>query len=185
MTGTLPAVEAGIAPDLALAPPDGDEPIESGTSHFVAVDRDGKAVSYTSTIEGPFGSGLMFGGFYLNNELTDFSFAAEEDGRPIANRVEGGKRPRSSMAPTLVYGPDGTLLYAVGAAGGGTIPTQVAKTLIGLIDWNLTMADALALPQLYSPGDTVVLEEDSALVPMIDALTALGHTQVVTRRSCR
>ncbi len=92
----------GDAPPIAWA--DGDEPEENGTSHFVAVDQWGNAVSYTSTVEGSFGSGLMVGGYYLNNELTDFSFSPEADGQPVANRVEGGKRPRSSMAPTLVYG---------------------------------------------------------------------------------
>lgn len=178
---TMAAAQPGVAPETALAPPDGNEPPESGTSHFVTVDSAGNAVSYTSTIEGSFGSGLMIGGFYLNNELTDFSFTPAEDGRTVANRVEGGKRPRSSMAPTVVYGPDGKLLYAVGAAGGGTIPVQVAKTLIGLIDFNLSVDEALALPQLYSPGDVVVIEQGSALEAMADELKALGHAQVTAR----
>jgi gamma-glutamyltranspeptidase/glutathione hydrolase len=94
-TTTLPSPEAGVPAGVAFAPPDGAEPEENGTSHFVAVDREGNAVSYTSTIEGSFGSGIMVGGYYLNNELTDFSFVPEADGRPVANRVEGGKRPRS------------------------------------------------------------------------------------------
>jgi len=180
-TSTMENAEPGIAPKTALAPPDGHEGPENGTSHFVTVDRGGNAVSYTSTIEGPFGSGLMFGGFYLNNEMTDFSFAPEIDGREVANRVEGSKRPRSSMAPTVVYAPDGQMLYVLGAAGGGTIPTQVAKTLIGLIDFNLTLAEALALPQLYSPGDTVVIEEGTILEAMIDDFKALGHDSVMAR----
>ncbi|MBV1916976.1 MAG: gamma-glutamyltransferase, partial [Sphingomonadaceae bacterium] len=163
------------------APPDGMEPPEHGTSHFAAVDRAGNAVSYTSTIEGPFGSGLMFGGFYLNNELTDFSFAPDKKGRPIANRIEGGKRPRSSMAPTLVYGPGSKLVLAIGAAGGGTIPVQVARALIGTIDWGMNIEDALALPLLYSPGNTVVIEQGSALESLIPALNALGHEKVMTR----
>lgn len=178
---TMAAAEPGIAPETALAPPDGNEPPENGTSHIVSVDSAGNAVSYTSTIEGAFGSGLMLGGFYLNNELTDFSFTPEENGRAIANRVEGGKRPRSSMAPTVVYGPDGKLLYVLGAAGGGTIPVQVAKTLIGLIDFNLTLDQALALPQLYSPGDVVVIEQGTALEAMVDDLKALGHAEVTAR----
>lgn len=178
---TMASAEPGIAPETAMAPPDGAEPPEYGTSHFVAIDSQGNAVSYTSTIEGSFGSGLMFGGFYLNNELTDFSFAPEADGRAVANRVEGGKRPRSSMAPTVVYGPDGRLIYVLGAAGGGTIPTQVAKTLIGLIDFKLSLDEALALPQLYSPGDVVVIEQGTMLESMADALRALGHTNVVAR----
>ncbi len=180
-TSTMAIAAPGIAPGSALAPPDGVEPPENGTSHFVTIDSAGNAVSYTSTIEGPFGSGLMFGGFYLNNELTDFSFAPEADGRAVANRVEGGKRPRSSMAPTIVYGPDGRLIYVVGAAGGGTIPTQVAKTLIGLIDFKLSLDEALALPQLYSPGDAVVIEQGTMLEGMVDALKSLGHTTVNAR----
>ena len=171
----MASATAGTPPG-ALAMADGDEPVENGTSHFVAIDRWGSAVSYTSTIEGGFGSGHMFGGFYLNNELTDYSFVPERDGVAVANRVEGGKRPRSSMAPTLVYGPDGTLVLAIGAAGGGTIPIQVAKALIGVIDWGLPVEQAIALPGLYSPGDAIVVEEGSPLLAMQAELEALGHT---------
>ncbi|RPF71425.1 gamma-glutamyltransferase [Aurantiacibacter spongiae] len=171
---TLGRVAAGRVPvEAALA--DGDEPEEHGTSHFAIVDGDGNAVSWTSTIEGPFGSGLMYGGFYLNNELTDFSFSPEKDGVPVANRVEGSKRPRSSMAPTLVFDADGRMVLAVGAAGGATIPVQVAKSLIGWIDWGMTAQQAIALPVLFSPGDTVVLERGSALGAMQAPLEALGH----------
>lgn len=174
-TARMVSASAGTPPG-ALAMADGDEPVENGTSHFVTVDRWGTAVSYTSTIEGGFGSGHMFGGFYLNNELTDYSFVPERGGIAVANRVEGGKRPRSSMAPTLVYGPDGTLVLAIGAAGGGTIPIQVAKALIGVIDWGLPVEQAIALPGLYSPGDAIVVEEDSPLLAMQAELEALGHT---------
>lgn len=173
--GTPPSREP--LADLA----DGQGPQENGTSHFVAVDGLGNAVSYTSTIEGPFGSGLMVGGYYLNNELTDFSFTPQADGKPVANRVEGGKRPRSSMAPTLVYDRDGKLVLAIGAAGGATIPVQVAKALIGWIDWNLPVRDAIALPMLYAPGDTLMIEPGSSLEAMIPALNALGHAQVIGR----
>ena len=176
---TMEQVSAGL-PALAQTP--GLTAAEHGTSHFVVVDRWGNAVSYTSTIEGAFGSGLMFGGFYLNNELTDFSFLPEKDGKRVANRVEPGKRPRSSMAPTLVYGPDGRLVLAIGAAGGGTIPVQVARALIGIIDWKLPIGDALALPMLYSPGDMVMIEEGSSLEALIPALQALGHEKIMARR---
>lgn len=174
-------VEAGRFDSAACAPclADGDEPAENGTSHFAITDGEGNAVSYTSTIEGAFGSGLMYGGFYLNNELTDFSFSPQRDGMPVANRVEGGKRPRSSMAPTIVHDPDGRLVLAIGAAGGSTIPVQVAKALIGYIDWDLTAQEAIALPVLYSPGERMALEEDSALVPLADAFRALGHTVAI------
>ena len=177
---TMPTPAAG-RPAGALALADGDEPEEHGTSHFVAVDGWGNAVSYTSTIEGTFGSGIVVGGYYLNNELTDFSFVPEKDGAPVANRVEGGKRPRSSMAPTLVFGPDGKLFMAVGAAGGATIPVQVARALIGVLDFGLSPADAAALPVLFSPGDALAVEKGTILEGMVPQLTALGHAQVTAR----
>lgn len=178
---TLPSVNPGTPQGVALAPPDGDEPVENGTSHFVAVDRAGNAVSYTSTVEGSFGSGMMVGGYYLNNELTDFSFVPAVDGQAVANRVEGGKRPRSSMAPTLVFGPDGALVLVIGAAGGSTIPVQVARALIGVIDFGLPLGEAIALPVLFAPGDALTVEQGSALEAMIPQLEALGHAQVATR----
>ncbi len=181
--GTLISPDSRIAEPAAGTPPgtraimgDGAEPVESGTSHFVAIDRWGDAVSWTSTVEGSFGSGHMYGGFYLNNELTDFSFAPESDGLPVANRVEGGKRPRSSMSPTLVFDGEGNLVLAVGAAGGSTIPVQVAKTLLGVIDWGLPVDQAIALPVLFSPGGTIILEQGSPLVTMQADLEALGHS---------
>jgi len=173
-------VEAGAPQGVTQASADGDEPVESGTSHFSVVDSAGNVVSWTSTIEGPFGSGLMFGGFYLNNELTDFSFRPERDGMPVANRVEGGKRPRSSMAPTIVFDAGGDPVLAIGAAGGGTIPVQVAKALVGYIDWDLSAQDAIALPMLYSPGDGIALEEDNTIPGLQPALEAMGHA--VSRR---
>ena len=176
-------VKAGTprgAETLALADPAPQE--EHGTSHFVAIDRRGNAVSYTSTIESSFGSGLMVGGYYLNNELTDFDMNPVYDGRPANNRVQGGKRPRSSMSPTLVFGPDGKLRLAVGAAGGVTIPAQVIRAVIGVIDWNLAPQDALALPVIFAPGgDTVYVEKGSALEAMVPALQGLGHATVTSR----
>lgn len=174
----LPGTPAG-AP---LAQADSVTPDIPSTSHFVAIDRAGQVVSQTSTIESAFGSGLIVNGYYLNNELTDFSLAPEVDGKPVANRVEAGKRPRSSMAPTLVYGPDGKLRLAVGAAGGATIPVQVLRAVIGVIDWKLSAQDALALPVLFAPGgQTVYVEQGSALEAMIPALKALGHPEVTPR----
>jgi gamma-glutamyltranspeptidase/glutathione hydrolase len=178
---TIAKAEAGIPPGAPLALADGLTPDIPSTSHFVVVDRNGAAVSLTSTIESAFGSGLMVNGYYLNNELTDFSIEPEREGKPVANRVEGGKRPRSSMAPTLVYGPDGTLRLAVGAAGGATIPVQVLRAIIGVIDWKLSAEDAIALPVLFAPGDTVFVEQGSRLEAMIPALKALGHAEVTPR----
>ena len=180
-SAALTTVAPGTPAGVALAPPDGLEPVESGTSHFVAVDGEGNAVSYTSTIEGSFGSGIMVGGDSLNNELTDFSFSPTAGGAPVANRVEGGKRPRCSMAPTLVYDPQGRLFMAVGAAGGATIPVQVARALIGVIDFGLPLDEALALPVLFSPGDAVAVEQGTFLEAMIPELQALGHAQVSAR----
>ncbi len=153
---------------------------EHGTSHFVAVDRWGDVASETSTIESSFGSGLMVNGYYLNNELTDFSFEPEKDGCPVANRVEGGKRPRSSMSPTIVYAPDGHVVLAVGAAGGSTIPAQVIKTVIAVIDFHLPPQEAIGLPMIYAPGDTLFVESGTFLEGMIPQLQALGHASVRT-----
>ncbi len=178
----LPSVTAGTPPGATLAFARAAPQEEHGTTHFVAVDRWGNAASYTSTIEGPFGSGLMVGGYFLNNELTDFNIVPDRNGKPTANRVEGGKRPRSSMAPTLIYGPDGRLRLAIGAAGGTTIPAQVAKAIIGVIDWGLSARDAIALPVIYAPGgNAVFVEQGTSLEAMIPALQALGHAQVTAR----
>jgi len=149
---------------------------ERGTSHFVAVDSHGNVASETSTIESVFGSGLMVSGYYLNNELTDFNIVPDKDGCPTANRVEGGKRPRSSMSPTIVYSPDGRVRLAIGAAGGATIPAQVLKAIIGVVDWHLSAQQAIALPVLFAPGDTVYVEKGSYLEAMIPQLQALGQT---------
>ena len=174
--GTPPGAQALSWADPATQP-------ENGTSHFVAIDKHGDAVTYTSTIESIFGSGLVVNGYYLNNELTDFNLTPNDAaGRPTANRVEAGKRPRSSMSPTLVYGPDGQLRLAIGAAGGATIPVQVLKAIIGVIDWRLSAQDAIALPTIYAPeGETVFVEKGTALEAMIPALVALGHKSVIAR----
>ncbi|WP_423141390.1 gamma-glutamyltransferase [Parablastomonas sp. CN1-191] len=173
---TIPAVDAGTPPGAKTAYAPAPAQVENGTSHFVTVDRAGNVVTYTSTIESPFGSGMMAGGYYLNNELTDFDMAPTVGGVPVANRPGPGKRPRSSMAPTLVYGPDGALRLAVGAAGGATIPAQVLRAIIGVIDWNLSAQAAIDLPVLFAPtGDTVFVEKGSRLEALIPALTQLGH----------
>ena len=181
VAGTMAEARAGTpagAPQFASASPQ----VEYGTSHFVAADRFGNVASLTSTIESIFGSGLMVNGYYLNNELTDFSIVPERDGRPVANRVEPGKRPRSSMAPTILFGPDGKVRLAVGAAGGATIIAQVAKAIIGVIDWDLSAQDAIALPVIYAPGGSVVMvEKGSAHERMIPALAALGHSDIRLR----
>jgi gamma-glutamyltranspeptidase / glutathione hydrolase len=152
----------------------------SGTTHFVAVDRDGNIASMTSTIEGPFGSQLVANGYMLNNELTDFTFAPEKDGAPVANRVEPGKRPLSSMSPTIVYGPDGKPVLAIGSAGGKRIIMHVAKSLIGVLDWGLTAQEAIALPNIYFGGQAVLVESKTKLDEMRPALSSYGRVVVST-----
>ncbi len=147
----------------------------SGTSHFVAADKAGNVASMTSTVEGVFGSQLIANGFVLNNELTDFTFAPEENGAPVANRVEPGKRPLSSMSPTIVFGPDGKPILAVGSAGGKRIIMHVTKALVGVLDFGLTPEQALALPNLFYDKDGLVIENTPLgnwLAPQISAFGA-------------
>ena len=150
----------------------------AGTTHFVAVDSSGNVASMTSTIEGPFGSQLMAEGMALNNELTDFTFAPVKDGAPVANAVAPGKRPLSSMSPTIVYGPDGKPVFAVGSAGGKRIIMHVMKALVGRLDWDLPARDALSLPNIYFGGDAILVEQGTKLAAMSNALAALGRTVV-------
>jgi len=152
-----------------------DAPEFPSTSHFSIVDRYGNAVAMTTTIEDGFGSRLMTqGGFLLNNELTDFSFAPTDRGRPVANRVEGGKRPRSSMAPTIVYDRFGRVAILAGSSGGGAIINDVAKTLIAIIDWDLDPQAAAALPNFGSRNGPTELEQNTPLVALEGKLKALG-----------
>lgn len=181
MATVAPGKPAGTVTAFA----DGDEGPESGTSHFSAVDSAGTMVSYTSTVESGFGSGLMAHGFYLNNELTDFSRTPTVNGRPVANRVEGGKRPRSSMAPMVVWDPDGRPLMVVGAAGGPTIPVQTARSIIGVIDFGLDADAALAMPFLMATGNSLILEQGTWLDRAADAFRALGHTIAVRPASVK
>ena len=179
---TMPSVAPGNPAGVKVALADGLNVPEQGTSHFVAIDRWGRAATLTSTIESSFGSGLMVNGYFLNNELTDLSIIPARGGVPVANRVAGGKRPRSSMSPTLVYSPDGKLRLAIGAAGGVTIPAQVLKAIIAVIDWDQSAQDAIALPVIFAPGgDVVFIERGTASEAMIPALLALGHTDVRVR----
>lgn len=147
----------------------------AGTTHFSAIDRTGNIANMTSTIEGPFGSQLVAGGFFLNNELTDFTFAPEKNGALVANRVEGGKRPLSSMAPTIVFDREGKPVLALGSAGGKRIIMHVAKTLIGVIDFGLPLKQAIALPNIYFGGGALLVEQNSALSAMAQPLANFGQ----------
>ena len=180
---SLAAPQAGVPAGAKLALADGDEPEEQGTSHFSAVDNTGTMVSYTSTIESGFGSGLMTGGFYLNNELTDFSRSPAVGGKPVANRVEGGKRPRSSMSPTVIWDPQGRPFAVVGAAGGGTIPVSTTRAIIGMIDFGLDAKQALALPFVMAFGDTILLEQGTWAEANAAQFRALGHDKLTFREA--
>ena len=170
--GTPPGAEKRTA---ALPQP------ESGTSHFVAVDRNGDIAAWTSTIESFFGSQLVANGVILNNELTDFSFTPEKDGAPVANRVEPGKRPLSSMSPTIVYDAAGTPVFTIGAAGGRTIIMQVAKALIAHFDWGLSAQDSIALGFEFFDRDGLVLEQGTSLEAMKAPLEKMGHKVSISR----
>jgi gamma-glutamyltranspeptidase/glutathione hydrolase len=149
-----------------------------GTSHLSIVDRDGNAVSMTTTIESAFGSYQMVRGFLLNNQLTDFSFTpTTAAGAPVANRVEPGKRPRSSMAPVLVFDDRMRLEAIVGSPGGSAIIQYVTKTLIGLYDWDLDIQQAIDLGNFGAQATaTTQLERGSSVKDLGPALTARGHT---------
>jgi gamma-glutamyltranspeptidase / glutathione hydrolase len=147
----------------------------AGTTHFTAVDAKGNIANMTSTIEGPFGSQLNVGGFFLNNELTDFTFAPEKDGAPVANRVVAGKRPLSSMSPTIVFDRDGKAVLALGSAGGKRIIMHVTKTLIGVIDFGLPLDQAIALPNIYFGGGGLEVEQSTSLSAMAGELGKFGQ----------
>ena len=153
------------------------------TTHISIVDRDGSIVSMTTTIEAGFGSRLMVRGFLLNNELTDFSFAPVAEGRPVANRVEPGKRPRSSMAPTLVFGPEGRPRLVTGSPGGARIIGYVARSILGVVDWKLDAARAVSLPHALTIGRNAELEEGTEAASLKPALEAMGHTVVVREQN--
>jgi len=144
------------------------------TSHFVIVDSEGNVLSMTTSVENAFGSRQMVGGFILNNQLTDFSFAPDKDGKAVANRVEPGKRPRSSMAPTIVL-KDGKPIYALGSPGGSSIIPYVATTLIGLVDWKLDIQAAISMPHMLNRFGVYELEAETTAEDFADDLGALGY----------
>ena len=155
-----------------MAPPRATPPAqpEGGTAHLSVLDAQGRAVSMTTTVEGNFGAHIGVGGFVLNNQLTDFSFRPEIDGMPVANRVAGGKRPRSSMSPSMVFDGQGRLVAIAGSPGGSRIIGYVAQALVALVDWNMDAAAAAALPHVGPFNELVELEESTAaarLAPML------------------
>lgn len=168
-----PGQPAGL--QVAYAPD--RSPLRISTSQVVAVDDLGGAVSMTTTVEAAFGSHLMVQGFLLNNQMTDFSFVPEENGQPVANRVQPGKRPRSSMAPTLVFDrQSGELLATVGSPGGSQIIEYVSKSLVAMLDWKLDPQAAINLPNFGSRNSATELEAGLFSPTLKQALKDKGHT---------
>ncbi len=146
-----------------------------GTTHFVVVDRWGNVVSMTTTVESIYGTGRMVGGFFLNNQLTDFSFSpVDASGAPAANAVAGGKRPRSSMCPAIIFDRKGRFVAAVGSPGGNSIIAYNLKAIVGILDWKLSMQDAIALPNLIARGPSTYGEADKFASGVVKQLAAWG-----------
>jgi len=155
------------APDLT--------PDVPGTSHVAIIDAAGNALTMTTTVESIFGSNVMVGGFFLNNQLTDFSFEPQRDGYPVANAPAPGKRPRSSMAPMVIFDQEGALFAIIGSGGGSRIPLYVVQSIIAIIDWDMTMQDALNLPHHTNRNGATELEAGTELEALTPTLEAMGH----------
>lgn len=145
------------------------------TSHFAIVDPQGRVVSMTTSVEAPFGSHLMAGGMILNNQLTDFSFMPEEDGKPVANAVAPGKRPMSAMDPVIVFDKNGDFYAALGSPGGSRIIGYVTQALVAVLDWNMDMQSAFDQPRFLDRNGPLEIEEGTSLEKLIPDLKALGH----------
>ncbi len=174
--------EAGKPPgNNAAGYQPGISPEQPGTSHLSIIDAEGNAVALTASIEQAFGSGIMVGGFLLNNQLTDFSFRPLDAGRPVANRVEAGKRPRSSMAPTMVFDGKQQLRLVIGSPGGSRIIPYVAQTILGVLDWQQSIQQAIDQPHyLHRNGANLDLEKGTALEQLTEALVNYGYRINVT-----
>src|SRR5216117_679529 len=163
---------AGVTANLGVA-----EPVElPATTHVSIVDAEGDAVALTASIEAAFGNRQMVRGFFLNNELTDFSWEPEEGGKPVANRVEAKKRPRSSMAPTLVFDEKGKLSMVIGSPGGHSIINYVALTLVNVLDWGMDIQKAIDAPRMGSRNGPTELERGTRLERLAPELERMGHS---------
>ncbi|WOH39556.1 gamma-glutamyltransferase [Thalassotalea fonticola] len=145
------------------------------TSHISIVDGEGNAISMTTSVEMAFGSAVFVEGFLLNNQLTDFSLAPMVNGSPVANRLEPFKRPRSSMAPTMVFNQDGSLRLVVGSPGGSRIINYVAQTVVGVLDWQLDIQSAIDLPKVTNRNDATTLEKGTDIAAYKLQLESMGH----------
>ncbi|MEM8510871.1 gamma-glutamyltranspeptidase/glutathione hydrolase [Massilia sp. MP_M2] len=174
--GTPPGMEVAWGTDNAIETP--------STSHISVVDGNGAGLAMTTTIEDAFGSRQMVHGFMLNNQLTDFSFSARDADGPVANRVEANKRPRSAMSPTIVFDrASGRLVLAIGSPGGPAIINYVAKVLVGTLDWDLNMQQAIALPNFGSRNGPTELERGRFPDATLDVLRARGHAIRVSEQT--
>ncbi len=183
--GYLTRRGALVSPDASLGKAEPGLPTQNGampiqhdppsTTHLVVVDAEGNGVSMTASIENAFGSRVMAAGFMLNNELTDFSFRPEVDGRPVANRVQAGKRPRSSMSPTIVLDDRDKLALVVGSPGGSRIIGYVIKSLVATLDWGLDIQAAIDLPNVVNRNGGTDVEEGTSSEALAAGLAALGH----------
>lgn len=177
MDSSLKDVKAGDP--IGFKPGKDHTPDNPGTSHFSIVDKWGNVVSMTTTVEAPFGSERMTNGFMLNNQLTDFSFRSKDAaGNLIANRPQAGKRPRSSMAPHIVFDPDGQFAFATGSPGGNSIIAYTAKTIVAMIDWGMSPQEAANLANVISRNGSIRLEENNLAPEIIEGLEHLGHKVV-------
>jgi gamma-glutamyltranspeptidase/glutathione hydrolase len=188
---SMGSAQPGVPATYVASQGDDRSPELPSTSHISVVDGHGNAIAMTTTIENVFGAQIMVRGFLLNNELTDFSFVPSENGVPIANRVEGGKRPRSSMSPMLVFlrqaqddsGASGQLVMSVGSPGGSAIINYTAKVLVGTLDWGLDVQQAISLPNFGSRNGPTELEQGRSSQRLVDALKARGHEVMVIEQT--
>jgi gamma-glutamyltranspeptidase/glutathione hydrolase len=172
---SMSAAPAGVPRGAGVALADDAKEEVAGTSHISIVDAEGNAVALTTTIEGYFGSQVMARGMFLNNELTDFNFVPLEAGRTVANVVAPGKRPRSSMAPTMVFDAAGALAVVTGSPGGSQIINYVAKSLVATLDWKLDAQRAVALANFGSRNGPTEIERGTELEGVSAALKSMGH----------
>lgn len=167
--------QPGVPAGASAAAVSGATLEQPATTHIVVADREGNAVSMTTSVEAAFGSKIFVNGYLMNNQMTDFSFRpTDEAGRPHPNRVEAGKRPRSSMAPMIVF-RDGRPVIAVGSPGGSAIINYVAKALVGMMYWNLDVQSAIALPNMGSRNRATEIEKGTPLTKAAATLKAMGH----------
>jgi len=175
MEKSMGRAAAGSPSGSGGAMADGDALEFPATSHISIVDRDGNAISMTTTIEAGFGSHIFVHGFLLNNQLTDFSMIPVDNGHPVANAVYPGKRPRSAMSPTLVFDNHDKLYMVIGSPGGPGIINYVAKTLIATLDWGMDIQSAISLPNFGSRNGPTEIEKGTSIENLQGALRSMGH----------